>query len=55
VTPFMITILIVVVVAILIVIGYLNNVVEANKLQKSRLKLELTGRLTSSICLPVSS
>jgi hypothetical protein len=49
VTPFMITILIVVVVAILIVIGYLNNVVEANKLQKSRLKLELTDRLRRAV------
>lgn len=48
-TPFMITILIVVVVAILIAIGYLNTVVENNQLQKSRDKLELGDRLRRSV------
>ena len=44
-TPLMITLLIVAGIAILIAIGYLNNVVESNKLEKTRLKMELTDRL----------
>ncbi len=44
-TASMITILIVVVVAILIAIGYLNNVVEANKLEKARAQADLRERL----------
>jgi len=45
VTPSMITLLIVVVVAILIAIGYLNTIVENQKLQKARTKLDLGDRL----------
>ncbi|MDE1166347.1 MAG: hypothetical protein PW845_13375 [Pseudomonas sp.] len=44
-TPLMITLLIVAGIVILIAIGYLNNVVENNKLEKSRLKIELNDRL----------
>jgi hypothetical protein len=45
VTPLMITLLIVAGIALLIVIGYLNNVVESNKLERARLKIELADRL----------
>nr|WP_178117991.1 hypothetical protein [Pseudomonas sp. R5(2019)] len=41
----MITLLIVAGIAILITIGYLNNAVENSKLEKARLKIELTERL----------
>lgn len=44
-TPLMITLLIVAGIALLIVIGYLNNVVENNKLERARLKVELADRL----------
>ncbi|KQQ64180.1 MULTISPECIES: hypothetical protein [Pseudomonas] len=44
-TPLMITLFIVTGIAILIVIGLLNNMVESNKLAKARDKLELTDRL----------
>ncbi|QYX47779.1 hypothetical protein K3F43_24450 [Pseudomonas tussilaginis] len=44
-TPLMITLLIVAGIALLIVIGYLNNVVENNKLERARLKIELAERL----------
>lgn len=39
-TPLLITLLIVAGIALLIVIGYLNNVVENNKLERARLKIE---------------
>jgi len=45
VTPLLITLLIVAGIALLIVIGYLNNVVENNKLERARLKIELADRL----------
>ena len=45
VTPLMITLLVIVGIALLIAIGYMNNVVENNKLQKARTKLELNDRL----------
>jgi hypothetical protein len=45
VTPLLITLLIVAGIALLIVIGYLNNVVESNKLERARLKIELADRL----------
>nr|WP_189665555.1 hypothetical protein [Pseudomonas oryzicola] len=41
----MITLLIVAGIALLIVIGYLNNVVENSKLERARLKVELADRL----------
>ena len=44
-TPLLITLLIVAGIALLIVIGYLNNVVENNKLERARLKIELAERL----------
>ena len=44
-TPLLITLLIVAGIALLIVIGYLNNVVESNKLERARLKIELADRL----------
>ncbi|WP_110969352.1 hypothetical protein [Pseudomonas huaxiensis] len=44
-TPLLITLLIVAGIALLIVIGYLNNVVENNKLERARLKVELAERL----------
>ena len=44
-TPLMITLLIVAGIALLIVIGYLNNVVENSKLERARLKVELAERL----------
>jgi len=45
VTPLLITLLIVAGIALLIVIGYLNNVVENGKLERARLKVELADRL----------
>jgi len=45
VTPLLITLLIVAGIALLIVIGYLNNVVENSKLERARLKIELADRL----------
>lgn len=44
-TPLLITLLIVAGIALLIVIGYLNNVVENGKIERGRLKLELSDRL----------
>ncbi|QXH48393.1 hypothetical protein KSS93_10920 [Pseudomonas xanthosomatis] len=44
-TPLLITLLIVAGIALLIVIGYLNNVVENGKLERARLKVELADRL----------
>ncbi|MBK5002493.1 hypothetical protein IAE37_004769 [Pseudomonas sp. S31] len=44
-TPLLITLLIVAGIALLIVIGYLNNVVENGKLERARLKVELSDRL----------
>ena len=44
-TPLLITLLIVAGIVILIAIGYLNNVVENNKLEKTKLKHELADRL----------
>ncbi|WP_449431743.1 hypothetical protein [Pseudomonas putida] len=44
-TPLLITLLIVAGIALLIVIGYLNNLVENAKLERTRLKLELADRL----------
>lgn len=44
-TPLLITLLIVAGIALLIVIGYLNNVVENAKLERARLKVELSERL----------
>lgn len=44
-TPLLITLLIVAGIALLIVIGYLNNVVESRKLERARLKLDLNERL----------
>lgn len=44
-TPLLITLLIVAGIALLIVIGYLNNVVENSKLERARLKVELADRL----------
>ena len=38
-TPLMITLLVIVGIALLIAIGYMNNVVENNKLQKARPRL----------------
>ena len=45
VTPLMITLLVVVGIALLIAIGYMNHVVENNKLEKARTKVELNDRL----------
>ena len=44
-TPSMIALLVVAGIALLIAIGYLNHVVERNKLEKSRLKIELDDRI----------
>ncbi|CAG8865331.1 hypothetical protein PS627_04588 [Pseudomonas fluorescens] len=44
-TPLLITLLVVAGIALLIVIGYLNNVVENGKLERARLKMELSDRL----------
>ncbi|MBA1205052.1 hypothetical protein G7009_25370 [Pseudomonas capeferrum] len=44
-TPLLITLLIVAGITLLIVIGYLNNVVENGKLERARLKIELAERL----------
>ena len=44
-TPLLITLLIVAGIALLIVIGYLNNVVENGKLERARMKVELADRL----------
>lgn len=44
-TPLMITLLVIAGIAILIGIGYVNQVVENNKLEKIRLKAELSDRL----------
>jgi hypothetical protein len=45
VTPLLITLLVVAGIALLIAIGYLNNVVENSKLERARLKIELAERL----------
>jgi len=45
VTPLMITLLVVAGIALLIAIGYMNHVVENNKLEKARTKIELNDRL----------
>jgi hypothetical protein len=45
VTPLMITLLVVAGIALLIAIGYMNHVVENNKLEKARTKVELNDRL----------
>jgi hypothetical protein len=45
VTPLMITLLVVAGIALLIAIGYMNHVVENNKLEKVRTKVELNDRL----------
>ncbi|PKA72025.1 hypothetical protein ATI02_5050 [Pseudomonas baetica] len=44
-TPLMITLLVVAGIAILIAIGYMNHVVENNKVEKIRTKVELNDRL----------
>ncbi|WDH37089.1 hypothetical protein [Pseudomonas chlororaphis] len=44
-TPLMITLLVVAGIVILIAIGYMNHVVENNKLEKARTKVELNDRL----------
>ncbi|MGB9089832.1 MAG: hypothetical protein WCC29_09630 [Pseudomonas farsensis] len=44
-TPLLITLLVVAGIALLIVIGYLNNMVENGKLERARLKVELADRL----------
>ena len=44
-TPAMIALLVVVVIALLIAIVYINHVVENNKLEKARLKVELNDRI----------
>lgn len=44
-TPLLITLLIVAGIALLILIGYANNVVENGKLERARLKFELADRL----------
>ncbi|AZC23521.1 hypothetical protein C4K39_1830 [Pseudomonas sessilinigenes] len=45
VTPLMITLLVIAGIALLIAIGYMNHVVENNKLEKVRTKVELNDRL----------
>jgi len=45
VTPLMITLLVVAGIALLIAIGYMNHVVENNKLEKVRTKVELNDRM----------
>ena len=44
-TPLMITLLVVAGIALLIAIGYINHVVENNKLEKARTKVELNDRM----------
>ena len=44
-TPLMITLLVVAGIALLIAIGYMNHVVEANKLERARTQVELNDRL----------
>ena len=44
-TPLMITLLVIAGIAILIAIGYMNHVVENNKLEKKRTEIELNDRL----------
>lgn len=44
-TPLMITLLVVAGIALLIAIGYMNHVVENNKLEKARTRIELNDRL----------
>ena len=44
-TPLMITLLVVAGIALLIALGYMNHVVENNKLEKARTKVELNDRL----------
>lgn len=44
-TPLMITLLVVAGIALLIAIGYMNHVVENNKLEKARTKVELNDRM----------
>ncbi len=44
-TPLLITLLIVAGIALLIVIGYLNNVVENGKIERVRTRIELADRL----------
>ena len=44
-TPSMITLLVVAGIVLLIAIGYMNHVVENNKLEKARLMVELTDRI----------
>ncbi|EFQ64400.1 MULTISPECIES: hypothetical protein [Pseudomonas] len=44
-TPLMITLLVIAGIAILIAIGYMNHVVENNKLEKQRTEIELNDRL----------
>ncbi|BCQ60444.1 hypothetical protein PBOI14_21940 [Pseudomonas sp. Boi14] len=44
-TPLMITLLVIAGIALLIAIGYMNHVVENNKLEKARTKVELNDRL----------
>ncbi|MCX7079241.1 MAG: hypothetical protein NTV76_07835 [Pseudomonas sp.] len=44
-TPLMITLLVIAGIVILIAIGYMNHVVENNKLEKARTKVELNDRL----------
>lgn len=44
-SPLVITLLIVVGIVILIVIGYVNHMVENSKLEKARLKADLSDRI----------
>lgn len=44
-TPLMITLLVIAGIVILIAIGYMNHVVENNKLEKNRTRIELNDRL----------
>lgn len=44
-TPLMITLLVIAGIVILIAIGYMNHVVENNKLEKARAQIELNDRL----------
>lgn len=44
-TPLLITLMVVAVIAILIAIGYLNHVAEKNKLERARTRIELNDRL----------
>jgi len=47
-TPSMITLIVVAGIALLIAIGYINHVVEHNKVEKARLKIELNDRIRRS-------